>query len=1046
MQSAAATLLDSSLSVTDSKKMPTSSTKTEIEAPSTEADEDIVTLSVFYEEHGNTYIDFKLATIEPLYNLRHRLAVHKDTFDINSYYFSDGKVQLDEQTLTKDLASDKVYLKYNLFNLNEVKIHILRLFNIVYPTAIHKEEIYGVGCGLSNLEKILDNSLFINEIFKENHHIPKLLNAICVSQKTPPNLIERLNGILMYIDIETKEGEKIEIKCTENGFISNNKENNRSVFKLISNISTIFKEEMKEIDTSITTIPDYPYINTPSIISPEKIEIKTNPLNTLHQLIKDTELAQNINRDWNNEFQLILELQTKEINEIIQKDQMLIKTYNDFLLNCVKAACLVRMDNLMPLNINDEKENWIYLQNNILLSCAYDLNETYFTNDEKREAQRKGAAIETKNIAYVINNRNMDPSKNIHILPSLTIDYIGKRMVAQSSIPGIFDNTNNNNNNLVVHGYNEENKVLIDNKEIEKEIENLMDSLHLKKHCVGKIQDNIKMETRMSSDTKIIKGQDSRNYIVDVLRLTPMDVLFMFNEYYNNKKEKKYCHKLVFLRPELIQIYVETLKQQNEQKENKNKSKDENNKNKNKEDIKFNVDAFWDRTKNIDEKITIKIDDMTTDEKEVYLASLFLQETVIAGLVYDIYFGNSTIPQNTESLAKFMHSRGINIRYLGKIITVLDKTTTNNNNIVENVYEKIEVAKNSLIKEMITRTAKHLLIKELHHIKNYSEIQQTISQFINNLLLSSNNKDKLELGKEIFIRFRYDTKNINLLDLITKNRNVILIELAKSIGFQLNIDLSQKDLKIQKENIVGIYPKIKHFELHSKNSKNLKDAALYYTKKETKIQLIKEAIIIEEQTNEKITPSLATSYSILVNNMNNDNEMMMVWEIRKKIADIFNCTLGIDHPDTILAYLDIAPLIKEDEKKIELYRTMLEIWALLYSEKDPVLLQHLSKYMNLLIKKNNKQSENKVKEIAQKILETTKCFNYNTLPHAEALQQNSKIMAEKQEFKKALNMERSAFKIINKIYGNEHEKTIESNKKVETYLKKALNEAKREKQ
>ena len=223
-----------------------------------------------------------------------------------------------------------------------------------------------------------------------------------------------------------------------------------------------------------------------------------------------------------------------------------------------------------------------------------------------------------------------------------------------------------------------------------------------------------------SAEVKALRGTDGRRYLLDLPRLAPVDVEWLEKDMERGEEEGgRYPHRVVLLRDELVKTFWEgELKRwargvADKEKE-KDKEKDKEN-DKGKEDsaripdggtkldiegdrsssaagvadrssddvqptdailmkqfdLRFNPDAFVDQPppkSSADQSAFIP--SITTDAsdpaiKAVRDASVFLRQIAIPAVALDVLTGNTSGIMDGQSLSKHLHSRGVNIRYLG---------------------------------------------------------------------------------------------------------------------------------------------------------------------------------------------------------------------------------------------------------------------------------------------------------------------------------------------------------------------------------------------
>ncbi len=145
--------------------------------------------------------------------------------------------------------------------------------------------------------------------------------------------------------------------------------------------------------------------------------------------------------------------------------------------------------------------------------------------------------------------------------------------------------------------------------------------------------------------------------------------------------------------------------------------------------LNLNPDAFTANETVGDAEQLKKDQDMVREMGE------FMNGTLIPGLVSDIYL-YGTVPLNGESLTDAMHRRGINMRYLSKMIAVaeeLDAKTGKTRSVL---------IRSMCVQEMLVRVCKHLLRTHLQSVPSVLA-PSCIAHFFNSLLNVDSEKPSL---------------------------------------------------------------------------------------------------------------------------------------------------------------------------------------------------------------------------------------------------------------------------------------------------------------
>lgn len=322
-----------------------------------------------------------------------------------------------------------------------------------------------------------------------------------------------------------------------------------------------------------------------------------------------------------------------------------------------------------------------------------------------------------------------------------------------------------------------------------------------------------------------------------VVRLQCVDVEFREKDI---EGTVAYPHRLVLLRPELLEAYRESklqkwleeqvaIKRAEVEKEQKSieaelkdaTSESTEEKKEGEEEVPqqttsvinaddfildFNPDAFIERK----EKLVIYDEDAEAT-KNVRLASQYLRDVVLAEFLAEAAANSFTVTDGFF-LTKVLHRKGINMRYLGLLAKKIDEEgdkvdfgKAQNKNEAEYT---LQLLKNTLQSEMVIRAAKHLLNRLLRSASPYDH-SFIVAHFLNCLLGASFNASPVaetasipagaeadrswtettpaslrsDLIKELAARFRYDLPNTFVDEQLPKVK--VARELSLRVGIQL---------------------------------------------------------------------------------------------------------------------------------------------------------------------------------------------------------------------------------------------------------------------
>lgn len=143
-------------------------------------------------------------------------------------------------------------------------------------------------------------------------------------------------------------------------------------------------------------------------------------------------------RDWNEEYQVVKDFPSDNISQRAQKDRAVAKIYNDFLQAATEGAINIVKGNIIPLNPNEAKRQQVFVYNYIFFSFTIDVADCY-----------KDLTTQENNPSWTQANHDMTGLKalqylevtGLNYLATALIHYRGHRVLAQSIIPGILNNS-----------------------------------------------------------------------------------------------------------------------------------------------------------------------------------------------------------------------------------------------------------------------------------------------------------------------------------------------------------------------------------------------------------------------------------------------------------------------------------------------------------------------------------------------------------------------------------------------------------------------------
>ncbi|KAL9943667.1 hypothetical protein ACHAQF_008010 [Verticillium nonalfalfae] len=569
---------------------------------------------------------------------------------------------------------------------------------------------------------------------------PKTIKTITLSSWNPPPCHLKQRGHLLYLIITTNEGEQFQVTAHVGGFYVNKSSNSKfdplprpapkgqsahSLLSLLELISPSFESSFKALqefnnrkDPLATfqianAIPAAPWI-VPSTTSPHCTHLSDPTRSQETYLIAGVDNTDTL-RDWNEEFQSAKELPKETVQDRVFRERLLSKLFADYNDAATRGAVLVARGEIPPLNPTECKDAQIFVYNNVFFSFGADGVGT-FTSEGGDEAARVATGKDVAGVRLV-NQLDVD---GLFTTATVVVDYLGKRIVGQSIVPGIFK-PREPGENQIDYGAVEGKDIVAADDRFVSVFEKLSRALRVKKHPVWD-KESKRIDLEASVETKGLMGTDGRKYVLDLYRVTPLDVPWL--EASAEKGEfPEYPHRMTVLRPELVESFgrkkmKEWVDEQLAQRaQSKQDSTDDttkqastadstgesteaqatSEKEKDRIDLSqfqfaLNPDAFSGQLPQTpDEKAELK-----ADEKDVRVACEYLTDRVIPDLVRELQDCDISFPMDGQALSRLLHKRGINVRYLGRIASL-------------STDPRLQCLRDIAIQDMVARSFKHVI-------------------------------------------------------------------------------------------------------------------------------------------------------------------------------------------------------------------------------------------------------------------------------------------------------------------------------------------------
>jgi protein TIF31 len=771
---------------------------------------------------------------EQVQDVRQSIVETPDTFQYTCFHLEHNGQRINdfvELSEVKDLKpEDEIVLLEDAYTEKEARLHVVRIRELIGATGDRSDQLHGICAGLSlhddkfgsanaPADTIEGNPLAGYEIngrvsldsILPSHHdnLPKTIKSLSVSQWNPPPYHLRQRGHLLYLQLTTNEGEQHHITATALGFYVNKSSSNKfdpfprpapknhsahSLLTLISALSPSFNEtfvELQKINGRKDLLTTFPFQNAipanpwlvPSSFT-QGNQHQADPTRAQEAfLIGGADGAENL-RDWNEEFQTTRELPRETLQDRVFRERLTSKLFADYNDAAARGAVLVARGEVAPLNPTEGRDAQIFIYNNIFYSFGADGVQT-FASEGGDEAARVAVGKDVAGVKAV----NQLDINGLFTPGTVVVDYLGKRIVGQSIVPGIFKQREPGEHQIDYGGV-EGRDLVTENEAFVPVFEKLSKALRVKKHAVwDKEGDRHNLEG--SVETKGLLGTDGRKYVLDLYRITPLDVAWA-DDIEADAGEDKYPHRMSVLRLELVEAYWRLKMQEYVRaeidKRRSNQSKDQMAEAQNGKEAKANgpavndhstdesssdnsgkeTEAKSEETSDEAAKVTPALDqervdianfdyalnpdacsgqvpqtdeerqEYEADEREVRAVCEFLRSKVIPDLVNELHDSDVGFPMDGQSLCQLMHKRGINIRYLGRLATA-----------AEEKGHRLGAFSTVVLQEMVARAFKHIANHYLRHLPAISATA-CLSHLLNCLLgVDVNSNPRAEIDEDL---------------------------------------------------------------------------------------------------------------------------------------------------------------------------------------------------------------------------------------------------------------------------------------------------------
>lgn len=565
--------------------------------------------------HQPYEIQIVVSPQEQMQDFRQLIMDSPGTFQYSCFHLEHKGERINdyvELSEVKGLAADsELKLVEDPYTEKEARTHLIRIREIIGAAGDRTDTLYGISAGISlhdsvspwkdpnaapaSVEKPANGNnpgpinALANHSFEGPPLIstllppiqdqsPKTIKSISLSPWNPPPPFLRQQGHLLYIQLTTNEGEQYQITSHTSGFFVNRSSNSKfdpfprpapksasahSLFALISIISASFSDSFASLLEAnnkrdplahiqlTNAIPSSPWAVAPALTS---LSAHQSDLTRTQEtyLMSGVDNTENL-RDWNEEIQSARELPRETVQDRVFRERLISRTFAEFNDVAARGAMMIARGEVTPLNPTETKDAQIFVYSNVFYSFGADGVGT-FTSEGGDEAARVAVGKDVNGVRAV----NQLDIAGLASPGTIIVDYLGKRLVAQSLVPGIFKQREPDEHH-VDYGGVEGRDTVAENDLFVPTFSQVSKALKVKKHPVWD-KEGRKHVLEGSVETKGLLGTDSRKYILDLYRLTPLDITWIEDHWSDSADEraitnKNYPHRMTVLRPELIEAY-----------------------------------------------------------------------------------------------------------------------------------------------------------------------------------------------------------------------------------------------------------------------------------------------------------------------------------------------------------------------------------------------------------------------------------------------------------------------------------------------------------
>lgn len=546
----------------------------------------------------------QVSPAEQVQDIRQTIVELPGTFQYTCFHLEHNGQRISDYVELTDVpgigADSELILVEDPYTEKEARIHMLRIRELIGAAAARIEVTHGIGAGLSLFDGLDQQENEKDTKGKEANHpmsdfdfnaaasldhflphidpipTPKCVKGLCLSPWNPPPNSLRQRGHLLYLQVTTLEGDTFQISAHVSGFYVNKCTSGKfdpsprtspkpysahSLITLLAQLSPSFEKEFiafQEWNARKDPLTTYPPTNAipaapwlvPAPTAAAQYSHTADPARPQESyLLAGTENVDSL-RDFNEEFQSTRELPRETVQDRVFRERLLSKLFADYTEAAVRGAVAIAKGELAPLNPTEGRDAQIYVHNNIFFSHGSDGVGT-FASEGGDEAARVATGKDVMGVKAV----NGLDIPGLQTPGTVVVDYMGRRLVAQSIVPGIF-RPRDEGQSQIDYGGVEGKDVVATNDTFVPLFEKMSNAMRVKKHTVWDKEEK-PHQLVASVETKGLLGTDGRKYVLDLYRITPLDVAFL-ERYWKGVEgieDGGYPHRMAVLRQELVEAF-----------------------------------------------------------------------------------------------------------------------------------------------------------------------------------------------------------------------------------------------------------------------------------------------------------------------------------------------------------------------------------------------------------------------------------------------------------------------------------------------------------